>query len=306
MRLYRAIHHVQRNVGNDHLYHGDLAARCFVAHRVHHVRRLEDQQTRLFDFHARRRDVCANRTLFGDFPAECNARIHALAHGFERAFGHSDQTHAMMDSSWPQPPLRDFETAAFAQQHVRNGHADILERNFRVTVGRMIVAEYREHALHLDARCVHRHQNHRLLFMFWCVGIGLAHENRYLAAWIACAGRPPLSSIDNVGISVAHDVALDIRRVGRCHGRLRHGKTRTNLAIQQRLQPALLVFRRTITRQHFHVARIRRGTIEYFRRHGGTAHDLAQRRVFQIRQPGPVFAFRQEQIPEIGGAGFRF
>src|SRR5205823_1293278 len=30
------------------------------------------------------------------------------------------------------------------------------------------------------------------------------------------------------------------------------------------------------------------------------AHDLAQRRVFEIRQPGAVLAFRQEQVPQPG------
>ncbi len=103
-------------------------------------------------------------------------------------------------------------------------------------------------------------------------------------------------------IAVAHDAALDIGGVGRCHRRLCHRKTRTNLAIQQGLQPPLLVFGRAVTCQHFHVAGVRRGTIEYLRRHGGTAHNLAQRRVFQICESGSILAARQEKIPETRGA----
>src|SRR5205807_8701494 len=112
---------------------------------------------RRFDLHARLPNVGANGALFGNLPSECNARIHATAHGFERSLGHADQAHAVMDSPWTQPPLSDLETAALAQQNIRRGHPDILERNFCVTMRSMIVAENRQHALHLDTWRVHRH-----------------------------------------------------------------------------------------------------------------------------------------------------
>jgi hypothetical protein len=40
-------------------------------------------------------------------------------------------------------------------------------------------------------------------------------------------------------------------------------KARTNLSIEQRVQPGALLLVRTISQQHLHVARIRRTTIEH-------------------------------------------
>ena len=37
-----------------------------------------------------------------------------------------------------------------------------------------------------------------------------------------------------------------------------------------------------------------------------TAHDFAERRVFEVGEPGTVLAFRQEQVPQPGGPGFAF
>ena len=73
---------------------------------------------------------------------------------------------------------------------------------------------------------------------------------------------------------------------------------------EQRRQPLLFLLRGAVARQHFHVAGVRRGAIEYFGRHGHAPHDFAQRRVFQVGQAGAPFVVRQEQVPQPGGAGF--
>ena len=56
---------------------------------------------------------------------------------------------------------------------------------------------------------------------------------------------------------------------------------------------------------HFHVAGVGGGAVEDLRRHGGAAHDFAQRRVFEVGEAGAMFALGQEEIPETGGAGHR-
>ena len=87
--------------------------------------RLQRQQPGLLDLDARLRDIGANRPLLGDRLSERHARFDAAAHGFERALGHADQPHAMMNASRPKPALRDLKSAPFAEQHIRRGHATL-------------------------------------------------------------------------------------------------------------------------------------------------------------------------------------
>ena len=164
----------------------------------------------------------------------------------------------------------------------------------------MIVAEDRQGAQHFDARCFHRHQDHGLLTVPVRLRIGLAHENQYLAARIAGAGSPPLASVDQVAVAVAHDGGLVCWwRAARCHIGFGHRKCRADLAVEQRREPALLLLLGGIAGQHFHVAGVRRRAIEDFGRDMRAPHDFAQRRVFHIGEAGAVFGMRQKQVPQI-------
>ncbi len=89
--------------------------------------------------------------------------LRALAHQFQRAFGHADGAHAVVNAARPKTPLRDFETASLAEQQILGRHAYIHEIDFGVPVRRVIVAEHGQRAQHLDARRFHRHQDHGLL-----------------------------------------------------------------------------------------------------------------------------------------------
>ena len=87
VRLDGAVDDAQRHVRRDDLDHRDLGARGLVADGVHHVRRLQRQQPRLLDLHARLGDVGADRALLGERLAEGDPRLHPPAHRFERALG---------------------------------------------------------------------------------------------------------------------------------------------------------------------------------------------------------------------------
>jgi hypothetical protein len=89
--------------------------------------------------------------------AERLARQQALAHGRQRAFRHADGAHTVMDAARPEAALRNFEAAAFAQQHVLDRHLHILEDDFGVAVRRVVIAEHGQHAHDLDAWSIHRH-----------------------------------------------------------------------------------------------------------------------------------------------------
>ncbi len=118
VRLYGPIQHPQRNMGRDNFNHRDFRPRRFVPHHIHHICGFQRQQTCLFDLRARLCDNRANRTLLGKRLTESHARLHTIARRFQGALCHSDASHAMMDASGPQPPLRDLESTPFAEQDV--------------------------------------------------------------------------------------------------------------------------------------------------------------------------------------------
>ena len=91
----------------------------------------------------------------------------------------------MVDTAWSKAPLRDLEAAAFAQQHVRCGNADILQFDFHMAMRRIVISEHRKVTQDFNARRVEFHQHHRLLRMALGFEIGLAHDNRDFAARVA-------------------------------------------------------------------------------------------------------------------------
>ena len=170
--------------------------------------------------------------LFGDRAAKGDAADQALAHVFQRAFGHADGAHAVMDAARSQAALGNLETASFAQQDIRGRHAHVFKADFAMAVRRVVVAEYRQRAQDGHARRVDRHQDHRLLLVARRFGIGLAHEDDNLAARIAGAGGPPFAAVDDVVVAVAHDADCDVGGIRRGDGRFGHRKGGADLAAQ--------------------------------------------------------------------------
>jgi len=85
----------------------------------------------------------------------------------------------MVDAPRPEPSLRDLESAPFAQQDVRHGHAHVVEGDFGVTVGRIAVAQDIKIAKDGDARGVLGDDDQRLAQVPGrIVGIGLTFCRR--------------------------------------------------------------------------------------------------------------------------------
>jgi hypothetical protein len=159
-----------------------------------------------------------------------------------------------------------------------------------------------------DARRVERQEDLRLLLMARRdFRIGLAHQDRDLAARIASARRPPLAAVDHVMIAIALDAGFDVGRVGGGHRRLGHQEGGADFAVHQRLQPLLLLLLGAVAHEHFHVAGIGRRAIEHFGRPGDAAHLLPQQRVFEIGQAGAakflifMLVRRHEHVPQTFG-----
>ena len=86
MRLNGIVYDLQRHGGCLHLDHSDLGSRCLVADLVHHVCRLQAEQTSHFNVDTGTGDAFFPETMLGNGLAECDAALQALAHFFERFF----------------------------------------------------------------------------------------------------------------------------------------------------------------------------------------------------------------------------
>ena len=203
-----------------------------------------------------------------------------------------------MDAPGSKAALRDLEAAALAEQQVLRGHPDVLEGDFCVAVRGVVVAVDRQRALDLHPRGMAGHDDHGLLSVPRGVLIGLAHEDEDLATRIAGAGGPPLAPVQHVVVSVALYARADVGRVGRGHIRLRHAERGANFALQQRHEPLPLDLLARVAHERLHVAGVWCRAIERLGPDARAAHQLAQRRVFQVGQAGAVLALGQEQVPQ--------
>ena len=212
-----------------------------------------------------------------------------------------------MDAAGAEAALRDLESPALAEQDIAGGNAHVLEQHLGVAVRRIVEAEHRQKFLDRDTGRVERHQNLRLLLMPRRLRIGLAHQDRDLAARIADARRPPFAAVDDVVIAVALDAGLDIGGIGRRHRGLGHQEGGADFAIHQGPQPLPFLLLGAVADEHFHVPGIGRRTIEDFRGPADVPHFLRKRRIFQIAQSRAVEFLvlmrgrRHEHVPKSFG-----
>ena len=203
----------QRDPRRDHLDGGDLGARRLGADVVDQPGGLEGQQPRLLDRHPRLGDLLAHHALLGERLAEGDARRGALAHQLERPLRHADRAHAVMDAAGPEPAWAIAKPPPSSPIRLLDRHADVGRSATSQWPCWSLVAEDRQVADDLDARGVHRHEDHRLLAVRSARRVGLAHHDEDLAARVGGAARPPLAAVDDVVVAVAGD------RASRCWSR---------------------------------------------------------------------------------------
>ena len=85
-------------------------------------------------------------------------------------------------------------------------------------------------------------------------------------------------------IAVALDPGLDVGGIRRGYRGLGHQEGGADFAVHQGPQPLPLVLLGAVAHQHFHVAGVRRRTVEHLGGPADVAHLLGQRRVFQVAQ----------------------
>ena len=238
-----------------------LPARSIMSAALRHSRRVISMSMRALAIRSSHTPCSAMRL------AERDARHQPLHHRLERFLGGADRAHAMVDAARPEPPLRDLEAPALAEQHVRRRHAHVVELDLHVPVRRVVIAEHRQVPLDRDARRIERHQDHRLLL------VASRADGSVLPIRIATLQRGSPAPLDHhlrplidIFVAAHFDAALDVGRVGRGDVGLGHQEGRADLAVHQRLQPLVLLLARAVAVQHLHVAGVRRGAVEHLRR----------------------------------------
>ena len=148
------------------------------------------------------------------------------------------------------------------------------------------------------------HDDHRLLAVAWRPsGSVLPITISSLAARVGRAAGPPLAAVDDVLVAVADDARLDVGRVAARHRRLGHGERRADLAVEQRLQPLLLLLLGAEQVQQLHVAGVGRRAVDRLRGElVAPAGQLGERGVLELGQPG---LRGQEEVPQSRACGPR-
>ena len=131
-----------------------------------------------------------------------------------------------------------------------------------MTVRSVVLAEHVHGAEDLDPGRVHRHQDLRLALVRRCVRVGLHHHDHDLAARITGARDVVLLAVDHPLVAVTHGATGDVLGVRRRDVGLGHRVRRTDLAVQQRLQPLLLLLGRADPLEHLHVAGVGSRAVE--------------------------------------------
>ena len=193
------------------------------------------------------------------------------------------------DTSKPRPTPED---------QVLLGYARVGELDVHVAVRGVIVAVHLHTAQDVDALGAGRHQDLRVALVLLRRRVGADHDDVDLAARVAGAGGEPLLAVEHPLVAVELGVHGDVGGVGGGHPRLGHDVGRADLAVEQGLQPLLLVLGRAVALQHLHVAGVGGGAIEGLRRQPRPAHLLGQIGVLDGGQAVALFAFGQPEVPQ--------
>ena len=299
VHLHRLVGDLQRDARRHHLDLGDPGRRLARGGRVHHVGGLQAEQPRHLDLHAALGDDVVVGAELGQRLAERLAGQRAPAHQLQRPLGLADGAHAVVDAARPQSTLRHLEAAAATEDQVVIGHSHVLEADMHVAV-RGVVAAVDVHGAHdLHAFGPGRHQDLGVaLVLLGRVRVGADHDDVDPAARVAGARGEPLLAVQHPLLALGSGLHGDVGGIGGGDARLGHDVGRADLALQQRLQPLLLVRWGAVALQNLHVAGVGCGAVEGLRRQARPAHLLGEVRIFDGRQPVALVGGREPEVPQ--------
>ncbi len=240
MYLDRAVDHVVQDLGAKELDQGDLLARGRSALGVDHPGRVQRHQARGRHLGRRIGYPVLHRFVARKLLAECLALQCALAEHVEGAPRLAEPAHAMVNAARSQPGLRDEETLTSLADEVLLRHAHVLIEDLGVAVAEALVSPHRWNVAQLlEARRVTRDDDHRRPLVRTGVGVGDDHRDQEVRDHaVRCE---PFVSVDHPFVALELGGGGEEGRVGARGIGLGHREGRAHLAVEQRVQPALLL-----------------------------------------------------------------
>src|SRR3954465_1929034 len=140
--LNRIINDAQGDAWSCDFDHRYFSARRLVTDRIHHVRGLQTQQSRHLNIDASLGDPLLPHRVLGYLLAECHAGLQTYADSLQRHFRGGERAHRVMNASWAESPLCNFETTPLTQQQVFRWYPHLIELHFEMTMRCVVVTKY--------------------------------------------------------------------------------------------------------------------------------------------------------------------
>ncbi len=284
MQVHRPLRDVVVDLRHRHLHRGDVPAHLLVVLvAVDQPRGAQHQQPELLDLDPAVGDLLLHHLQRRELAAAHLARQRALAHHVEGLAKLRDGAHRVVDAAAAEARLGDHEGRAGLAEHVVGRHAHVLVAH--VGVARVLGALGADADVAHDAHAgrLARHDDHAHALVGRDVGVGHRHHDQERR--VAGVRGEPLLAVDQPVVAVEPRARREERRVGAGVG-LGHRVTGRDLAVEQRLEVALLLRRAAVVREDLGVAGVGGLAAEHRRCPARAAEDLVHQRELELAEAG--------------------
>jgi hypothetical protein len=276
VELQRPVDDVVEDAGAEELDQRDVGAGGARAVAVDLPRRVERHQPRCLHLRRGVRDPVLHGLLVAQQATADRPVERPLAHHVEGTPRNSEPAHAVVDASRDEPVLGDQEPLALLPEQGLRAEPDTLVADLRVPAEHPVVLVRLLHVGDVsdehDARRLDGDDEHRGPLVGCRVGVGHGHHDQEVRD--RPVGREPLVPVEDVAVAVAHGPRAELRRVRAGRVRLRHRERGPEPALEQRVEPPLLLLVRAGEGEDLAVARVRRLAAERRRGVDRRAEDL--------------------------------
>ena len=232
------------------------------------------------------------------------ARSSPLNHHVERLTRVRNGPHAMVDPPAAESGLCHHECLTAIAEHVVEWHAHIGVAHVRVRplVGTLVLPAEPDIAHDLHTRRLDRHDEHRLLLVRGVLRVCHRHHDEERSK--ASVRREPLLAVDHPLVTVTDSARGEHLRICAALG-LGHREAGVDLAVQERLEVLLLLFRRAVVGENLAVTAVRRLAAEHHRPALGATDDLVEERKLHLAITGTTEVGPKVAGPQTAGTNLR-
>ena len=298
IELDRDVGRAMQGVGHVHLGHGDFLSRVIALVKLpggmHH------QQPPDLDLMRDLAEVDLHALAVGEPHSKAFALSDVGLRDLHRALGQPEPAHAVGEPRGPEPDLGDPQSVADLHQHVLVGHFEPLEDQFAVSA--VLLRPHDGNAAQ-DAPA-------RLVTVIEEGGEATPrvlrrarHQDEVIGD--AGPGDEPLVAVNDPAIAFLLRVGADHAGIGAAPRRgLSHGERGAHPALDDGLEPFVLLRWRSHPGEQVHIAVVGRRAIEGKRTEDRAIGLLVHRGPGHDRQPHAAVLFRRLRRPQAFGLGF--